>query len=67
MYLRQRYMYMSAKSNGSLKNPRKSIIVQYKLMDIFQEFHELTLLIKETQRANIQISIYILIQNAQEL
>lgn len=62
-------MYMSAKSNGSLKNPRKSIIVQYKLMDIFQEFHELTLLIKETQLANtcIQISIYILIQNAQEL
>lgn len=49
MYLRQRYMYMSAKSDhGSLKNPRKSIIVQYKLMDIFQEFHELTLLIKET-------------------
>lgn len=65
MYLRQRYM--SAKSDGSLKNPRKSIIVQYKLMDIFQEFHELTLLIKETQLANIQISIYILIQNAQEL
>lgn len=62
-------MYMSAKSNGSLKNPRKSIIVQYKLMDIFQEFHELTLLIKETQLANtcIQISIYILIQNTQEL
>lgn len=62
-------MYMSAKSDGSLKNPRKSIIVQYKLMDIFQEFHELTLLIKETQLANtcIQISIYILIQNAQEL
>lgn len=60
-------MYMSAKSNGSLKNPRKSIIVQYKLMDIFQEFYELTLLIKETQLANIQISIYILIQNAQEL
>lgn len=60
---------MSAKSNGSLKNPRKSIIVQYKLMDIFQEFHELTLLslIKETQLANIQISKYILIQNAQEL
>lgn len=60
-------MYMSAKSDGSLKNPRKSIIVQYKLMDIFQEFHELTLLtllIKETQLANIQISIYILIQNA---
>lgn len=54
-------MYMSAKSDGSLKNPRKSIIVQYKLMDIFQEFHELTLLIKETQLANIQISIYILI------
>lgn len=62
-------MYMSAKSDGSLKNPRQSIIVQYKLMDIFQEFHELTLLIKETQLANtcIQISIYILIQNAQEL
>lgn len=60
-------MYMSAKSDGSLKNPRKSIIVQYKLMDIFQEFYELTLLIKETQLANIQISIYILIQNAQEL
>lgn len=60
-------MYMSAKSDGSLKNPRKSIIVQYKLMDIFQEFYELTLLIKETQLANIQISKYILIQNAQEL
>lgn len=59
-------MNMSAKSDGSLKNPRKSIIVQYKLMDIFQEFHELTLLINETQLANIQIS-YILIQNAQEL
>lgn len=47
-------MYMSAKSDGSLKNPRKSIIVQYKLMDIFQEFHELTLLIKETQLAEFQ-------------
>lgn len=60
-------MYMSAKSDGSLKNPQKNIIVQYKFMDIFQEFHELTLLIKETQLANLQISIYILIQNAQEL
>lgn len=60
-------MYMSAKSDGSLKNPQKNIIVQYKFMDIFQEFHELTLLTKETQLPNIQISIYILIQNAQEL
>lgn len=60
-------MYMSAKSDGSLKNPQKNIIVQYKFMDIFQEFHELTLLTKETQLPNIQISIYILIQKAQEL